>query len=73
MHDVSKLTDLESVNDQPPEVMFNILSLLYNVLRVYFLVWISDAVIEEAHKTGRILCGTASFKIEKKIKESVSG
>lgn len=71
VHDVSKLVDFEE-DDQPPQVLFNILCLVYFCIRVYFFIWISDAVIEEANKTGRILCRTASFQIDKVTKECVS-
>lgn len=71
MHDVGKLVDFED-DDKPPEVMFNCFFFAYFAMQVYFMVWISDAVIEEANKTGRILCRTASFQIDKPTKECVS-
>lgn len=72
MHDVSKLADIEEDFDEPSCVWVNIFSLVYFALRLYFLVLVSDSVIEEANKTGRILCRTASFQIDKVMKESVS-
>lgn len=71
VHDISKLVDFEQ-DSQPPQIVFNSLGLLYFCVRVYFFVWISDAMIEEANKTGRILCRTASFQIDKVTKECVS-
>lgn len=71
VHDIGKLVNFER-GDHTPQVLFNILCLIYFVMEIYFLVWLSDAVIEEANKTGRILCRTASFEIDKKTKECVS-
>lgn len=71
VHDIGKLVDFEDYDGQPPHLLYNSLFLIHYAIQVYFVVWISDAVIEEASKTGRILCRTASFRIDKPIKESV--
>lgn len=68
---MSKLASFESSDTHPPQVLVNVFCLLYFGMRVYFVVIISDAVIEEAQKTGRILCRTAAFQVDRALKESI--
>lgn len=73
VHDVSTLGDFGEAADRRPQVAFNLLCLTYFGLRVLFLVWVSDAVIEEAGRTGRILMRTASsVQMTRELKECVS-